>query len=141
MSFDTEMGPINYVVVAFDAAPIPHDGFDALRALSDAGRVLILDVEFVRKNEDGSAQIVSAQEVGAAEFEGAGAGLIDETDVALVVDSLQAGGVGAVVMYEDLTLLPVLQAWENEGATVVSEGPIILDDFIAAVDAAEAKES
>lgn len=139
MSFDADLGPINYVVVAFDAAPVPTGGLDRVRELADAGRIVVLDVEFVAKSADGTVGTVAAAEVGADAFSGASSGLIDDEDVALVADALAPGGVGVVVMYEDLTLLPALAAWQAEGATVVSEGPVVVDELIEAIDASESR--
>lgn len=137
MSFDVDLGPMNYVVVAFESAPIPTGGLDRVIGLVDAGRIQVLDVEFVQKSADGAVSTVPAAEVGVKAFTGASAGLIDADDIALVAEALVAGGVGLVLVYEDLTLLPALEAWTDEGATVVSEGPIVLDDLIDAIDATE----
>jgi len=137
MSFDADLGPINYVVVTFASAPVPTGGLDRLSGLVESGRILVLDVEFVVKGEDGSIGKATADAVGATAFEGAASGLIDEDDVALVAAQLEPGGVGVVAIYEDLTLLPALQAWAAEGATLVSEGPVLVDDLVDALDATE----
>ncbi len=137
MSFDPDLGPISYVVVTFDSAPVPTEGLTGLRGLVEAGRILLLDLEFVRKADDGTVTVVSAADVGAEAFDDASAGLIDADDIALVAETLAPGGVGVVVVYEDLTLLPALEAWAGEGATVVAEGPILLDDLVSAIDATE----
>lgn len=140
MSFDAALGPINYLVVTFAAAPVPSSGLEGIQSLVDQGRIaVVLDIEFVSKDADGVASRVSASDVGAPEFDGASAQLIDEDDIALVAESLQAGGVGLVVMYEDLTMLPVLATWEAEGATVVSEGPVSVDDLIEALGASDSE--
>lgn len=137
MSFDVALGPVNYVVVAFESAPVPTGGLDRVLGLVDAGRIHVLDVEFVRKADDGAVTTVSATDVGVEAFAGASDDLIDADDIALVADALVPGGVGVVLVYEDLTLLPALEAWTAEGATVVSEGPIVLDELIDAIDASE----
>jgi len=137
MSFDVDLGPISYVVVAFDSAPVPSGGLDELLGLVDAGRIIVLDAEFVTKGADGSIAKISASQAGVEALEGASASLIDADDVALVADALAPGGVGLVVVYEDLTLLPALRAWTAEGATVVSEGPIIVDDLLETIDSTE----
>lgn len=139
MSFDAALGPINYLVVTFAAAPVPSSGLEGIQSLVDQGRIVVLDIEFVSKDAGGVASRVSASDVGAPEFDGASAQLIDEDDIALVAESLQAGGVGLVVMYEDLTMLPVLATWEAEGATVVSEGPVSVDDLIEALGASDSE--
>ena len=130
MSFDADLGPINYVVAAFESAPVPTLGLAQIQALVDSGRICVLDVEFIAKDAAGAVE---------RDFNGASTDIIDYEDVALVADSINAGGVGVVLVYEDLTLLPVLNAWQAEGATVISEGPVIVDDLIDALDATESK--
>lgn len=137
MSFDAEIGPVSYVVVTFDSAPVPTKGLAQIEGLVDAGRILVLDVEFVSKAADGTVTTVAAEEVGAEGFTGASTGLIDEGDVAMVGEALTPGGVGVVLIYEDLTLLDTLKTWAAEGAVVIAEGPIVLDDLVEAIDAAE----
>ena len=137
MSFDADLGPISYVVVAFEAAPIPAGGLGRVLALVEAGRIVVLDAEFVVRADDGSVSTVSAKEVGAESFDGAASGLIDADDIALVAEALVPGGVGLVLVYEDLALLPALEAWTAEGANVVAEGQIVVDDLVEAIDTAE----
>ena len=57
---DTELGPINYVLVTFDATPVPTNGLAALQELADSGRIVVLDVEFIAKQADGSAATLEA---------------------------------------------------------------------------------
>ena len=133
MSFDAELGPINYIVVTFASAPVPNAGLEGIQRLVDQGRIVVLDIEFVAKDVGGEVSRVSASDVGAPEFEGASAQLIDDDDLAVVAESLHSGGIGLVVVYEDLTLLPALAAWEAEGANVVAEGPVSVDDLVGAL--------
>lgn len=133
MSFDSDLGPINYVVVAFESAPVPTGGLAQILELVDQGRILVLDAEFIAMDDSGSAAVVPAPQVGVDAFEGASSGLIDGEDIAMVTDVLRPGGVGLVLIYEDLTLLPAITAWTAEGATVASEGPIVLDDLVESV--------
>ena len=137
MSFDAELGAINYVVVTFGSTPIPTGGLDQVLSLVESGRILVLDAEFVTKGVDGAVATVDATEVGAVAFDGASAGLIDDSDLALVADSVPPGGAAIVLVYEDLTLLPATRAWLDEGGTIVAEGPIVVDELIEAIDASE----
>ena len=63
-------------------------------------------------------------------FAGTDAGLLDRDDLELVAGSLGGDAVMAVLVYEDLTLQPVLGAWAASGARLVAEGavdPVELD--------------
>lgn len=58
----------------------------------------------------------------------------------MVSDALEPGGVGIVVLYEDLTLPTLARVWAAEGGTVVSAGPVVIDELIEAIDASEQSE-
>lgn len=137
MSFDADLGPLDYLVVTFPDAPVPASGFDELNRLADAGTILVLDVEFVAKSADGTVTRPDAASVGAAGVAHADAGLIDEDDVAAVADQLAPGAVAAVVVYENLAILSAVSAWQQDGGELVAEGPIVVDDLVAALDRAE----
>ena len=137
MAFDEDLGPIGYVVVSFDSLPLPPDGFAGLSDLVDSGRIHLLDVEFVVKQSDGSLELVEADAVGLPTFVGASSGIIDADDVALAGAGLDPGGVVAIVVYEDLTLLPVLQRWVASGGAILAQGPIVVDDLVDALDSTE----
>ncbi|MEZ5162083.1 MAG: hypothetical protein R2709_15810 [Marmoricola sp.] len=53
MSFDAELGPINYIVVTFASAPVPNAGLEGIQRLVDQGRIVVLDIEFVAKDVGG----------------------------------------------------------------------------------------
>lgn len=137
MSFDADLGPINHLVVRFPTTPVPSGGLNHILGLVDAGRIVVLDAEFVVVSNDGPV-VVPAEQVGAPAFAGAASGLIDDADLALVADALAAGEVGFVLVYEDLTLLPAIRVLVEEGAQLVSEGSVHLDELVAILDATEA---
>ncbi|HRA27864.1 MAG TPA: hypothetical protein PLL68_15540, partial [Ornithinibacter sp.] len=57
-------------------------------------------------------------------FAGADAGLLDRDDLELVGGSIEGDAIMAVLVYEDLTLQPVLGAWAASGARLVAEGAV-----------------
>ena len=140
VSFDADLGPINFIVVSFPSAPVPSAGFAVLTDLVAAGRVNVLDTEFVSRDADGKVQRLDAASVGLDEFSGADSHLIDDDDVAAAAESLAAGEVAAIVVYEELSFLPVIGAWGADGGTVLTEGPVLVDDLIDALDATDALE-
>ncbi|WP_020172280.1 DUF6325 family protein [Gordonia polyisoprenivorans] len=140
MSFDAELGPLNYVVITFESLPLPASGFTSLAGLADAGRIRILDVEFVRRAADGAVAVIDAAEAGMPDFAGATTGLIDADDVATAAQTLRPGGVAVVVVYEDLSIVEPVRRWEADGGIVVAEGPIVVDELLDALDATDALE-
>lgn len=134
---DEHLGPVDYVVVEFTDAGAVRAGFDHLLSLVDDGRIRVLDLEFIHAI-DGVAATIEASRISAnlAEFDGAASGLLDRHDLNTVAAGLSSGAMAAVLVYEELSVLPVLEAWENGGARIVSEGPVDLDDMDAALEGA-----
>lgn len=138
---DDELGPIDYLIVEFPGGAVGNEGFDALLDAVERGVIRLLDVEFVSKDADGNAAIVAAESVGdgtpLGDFTGASSQLLDSLDVDQVAGLISAESVAAVVVYEELSLLPVVRTWEGEGARVVAGGPVLPDDVLEALDASE----
>lgn len=137
MSFDAALGPLDYVVVTFPGSTVPDSGFAALNALAEAGTILVLDVEFVARSADGTVTRPDAVAVGVPQMASADAGIIDHDDVAAVAADLPADSVAVIVVYENLSILAAVAAWQHDGGEVVAEGPIVVDDLIEALDHAE----
>ncbi|CCW14424.1 DUF6325 family protein (plasmid) [Rhodococcus aetherivorans] len=131
-------GPVDFVVVEFPDARLGLAGFSGLLRLVDQAAVRVLDLEFVTVT-DGRPRVVPIGELGEdlTAFAGASSGLLDPQDLDLVAASLRPGGVAAVLIYEELSMLTVLDAWKDGGARVIAEGPISLDELAAALDTTE----
>src|ERR687889_2838451 len=82
-----EMGPIDYVVVEFPGNRMTGEGFPLLVDLVDRGLIRILDLLFVRKDEDGSvvgleiADLTGDGALDLAVFKGASSGLLGQDDI------------------------------------------------------------
>jgi hypothetical protein len=129
------LGPLDYVVVEFTDPASVKTGFDQLLKLVDDGLIRVLDLEFLR-SIDGVASTVPADRVdpSLAQFDGAASGLLDRPDLDLVAADLPSGATAAVLVYEELSVLTVLDAWESGGARVASEGPVDIADIESALE-------
>lgn len=139
MSRHDQFGPIEYVAVEFPGGTPTSEGFEQLLALVDSGVIRILDLEFVSKSVDGAVTVVPASSFDLADFdlsqfEGAASGLLDGGDIDTVGSELAPGRVAAVLVYEELAVLPVLEAWTRAGATIVAEGHLSVNDLATALD-------
>ncbi|MCV7227667.1 DUF6325 family protein [Mycolicibacterium komossense] len=134
---ETHLGPVDYVVVEFTDAASVRSGFDRLVTLVDSGRIRVLDLEFIH-SIDGVASTIPAHRVAKelAEFDGAASGLLDRHDLDTVAADLTHGATAAVLVYEELSITEVLDAWESGGAKILSEGPVDIDDIDAALEEA-----
>ena len=144
MPDDAEMGPIDYLVMEFDDDRMTGESLPLLTDLVDRGIIRILDLVFVRKASDGSttsvtiAELEAAEDLGLTVFEGAGSGIVDETDIEEVGRVLEPGRVAVIVIYENAWAAPLVGALRRSGAKLVAGGRITVDDLLSALDAVEA---
>ena len=139
------LGPIDYQIIEFAGGVLSGAGFRLLLGLVDARLVQVLDLEFVAKDADGVVTSIAAHDVphgpgddiDMAVFDGACSGILDSFDLGEVGAGISAGSIAAVLVYEELTMLPVLAAWESAGATLRGSGPILPDGLIAPLEAAD----
>jgi hypothetical protein len=138
-----EMGPVDYLVVEFPGSKMTGEGLPLLVDLVDRGIIRILDLVFVKKEQDGSVEGLAIAdfdgdgELDLAVFEGASSGLLDENDVAEAGGVLEPGSSAAVLVYENLWAAPLAVALRRGGGQLVAGGRIPVQAMLAAVDAAE----
>lgn len=136
------LAPIDIVVVGFpDGAPHPQ-GFTRLLKLADQGTIRVLDLEFVVRDADG-ARIVAAQDLPATDgfdaelWAGAGSGLLDREDLAVIAAELSEGELAAAILIEQQWVLDLVGTWEQTGARLIADGGVPVEDLLAALDSAE----
>lgn len=134
-----DFGPLDSLVIEFPGGQIDPAGFAALLASVDSGHIRILDLEFVGRAEDGTGRVISATELDAqlAQFDGASSGILSDEDISWIVAEIADDSIAAVVIYEELSVLPAIAAWTAAGATVISQGPVTLTELVEALDATE----
>jgi hypothetical protein len=141
-----DLGPIDYIVIEFPADR-PPDGsaLPLLRGLERNGIIHILDLAFVRKEQDGS---IAGIDVTRAGFEGeldvtvfaeASTGLVDDVDLDEAGSILEPGCSAAVLVYENTWAAPFASALRRNGAQLVAGGRIPVQGILAALDRLEAE--
>ena len=147
MADDLEVGPVDYLVVEFPGNKMTGEGLPILVDLVDRGIVRILDLVFVRRDDDGT---VSAFEItdfdgdGAldlAVFQGAKSGLLDDSDINEAGSAIQPGSSAALLVYENTWAAPFATALRKNGAQLVANGRIPVNDLIQKLEQLEAAEA
>jgi len=144
MSDDAEaIGPVSYLIVEFPGSKMTGEGLPILVDLVDQGIIRILDLLFVKRDEDGTLTTAELTDIdGDGEldlmiFEGAASGLLDESDLADAATVVEPGSSAAILLFENRWAIPFTQALRRGGAEVVAAGYVPLDALAASLDATE----
>jgi len=138
-----KLGPIDYVVVEFPGSRMTGEGLHILVDLVDRGIIRILDLEFVKRELDGSIKGITIADLDhdgtldLAVFEGSYSGLLDRGDVDEAGALLQPGDSAGILIYENHWAAPFAAALRRGGARMVASGRIPLDSIREALDATE----
>ncbi|MEV0297467.1 DUF6325 family protein [Nocardia sp. NPDC050710] len=139
-----ELGPIDYLVVEFPADRQPDgSALPLLRDLVERGIVRVIDLGFVRKEQDGSLVGIEIQDLDlqgdfdVTLFAEASSGVLDRTDLAEAGTVLEPGCSGAVLVYENRWAAPFAAALRRGGAQLVASGRLPTQALLGALDALE----
>ncbi|MBS1677049.1 MAG: DUF1269 domain-containing protein [Actinobacteria bacterium] len=137
------MGPIDYLVVEWPEFRPRGELAPQLVDLVDRGLIRILDLAFLRKDEEGNVTVLELTDLGdevteLAVFEGAGSGLVGEDEIADAGGVLEPGTAAALLIYENAWAAPFATALRRSGGQLVAGGRIPVQAVLAALDAAEA---
>jgi hypothetical protein len=135
------MGPVDYLMIEFPGNRMTGEGIPLLLDLVDRGIIRILDLAFVRKDDDGSVTAVAVEDMDAtgarefAVFQGAASGLLGEDDLSEAGTAIEPGSSAGILIYENLWAAPLAAAWRRGGAQVVASGRIPVPALVAAAEA------
>jgi hypothetical protein len=142
---DVELGPIDYIVVEWPAGSQPSgEGMPLLVDLVDRGVIRILDLAFVRKDDEGNVVGLELNELGDVPeltvFEGASSGLLGQQDFDEAGAAIGPGCSAALLVYENTWAAPFATALRRSGAQLVAGGRIPVNAVIQALDELEGGE-
>src|SRR4051794_40067845 len=138
-----EVGPIDYAVVEFPGSRMTGEGFPILVDLVDRGIIRILDLVFVKKEQDGSVLGMAVSDLDAdgkldlAIFEGASSGLLGQDDIDEAAAVIEPGSSAGILVYENAWAAPFASALRRGGAQLVASGRIPVQAVLAALDDSE----
>lgn len=117
-------GPADLYVVAFPTARIPMGVRDAVLATLSSGVITLLDLVVVRKQEDGSSEVIELEQLGdeldLTVFQANSSGLIGDEDLDELVAGVAAGSSVLVALFENTWARGIAAAVQDSGAEVIS---------------------
>jgi hypothetical protein len=137
------LGPVDWLVVEFPADKANFSGEMAreLKALVERELIRILDLVFIRKNEDGSVDVDELSDVpeGAVgellAHESELAMLLAEDDIVAVGEALEPGSIAAMLVYENSWAGPFAASVRRSGGQLIDNGRIPTQALLAAIEA------
>jgi hypothetical protein len=136
----TEIGPVDYLIVAFPGNKFRGEIAPALADLVDAGTIRIIDIAFVGKDENGDAVAFELTELDPdvqAGLENLGievGGLFNEDDLMDAAAGLEPNSSAALLVWENVWAREVAQAMRDAGGELVDFARLPHDVVQAARD-------
>lgn len=121
-----EIGPVDYMVVAFPGNDFKGEVVPALAELVDAGTIRIIDLAFVTKDEAGATAALELTQLAAdvqAAFDTLGVevgGLLNEDDLIGAGEDLEPNSSAALLVWENVWARRTAQAIRDAGGVLVA---------------------
>jgi len=121
----TEIGPVDYLIVAFPGNEFRGEIAPALADLVEAGTIRIIDLAFVGKDAEGNVAAFELTDIDPEVregFEKAGVevnGLFNEDDLAAAGEELEPNSSAALLVWENVWAQNVAQAMRDAGGEVL----------------------
>ena len=138
-----ELGPVDWLVVEFPGSKLNGEVAPILKDYVDRDLIRVLDLLFLKKDEDGSVEAFEASDLDDSEigelrsYEKELAMLLSEQDVADLMETIEPGSSAAVLVWENLWAAPFGAAVRHAGGQLVATGRIPIQAIIAAIESDE----
>jgi uncharacterized membrane protein len=138
-----ELGPVDCVVLSFPGNQFKGEIAPAIGELVENGTIRIIDLVFVKKDADGSLEMIELNEIGTEEgggfddVEGEVGELLTEDDLDRIGDVLEPNSSAALLVWENVWARKVVAAIRNAGGEVIMSERIPRELVIAAIESAE----
>src|SRR5262245_22769027 len=122
----SEIGPVDYLIVAFPGNQFRGEIAPALADLVEAGTIRIIDIAFVTKTADGDVAALEVTELDpevrqALESVGIEVnGLLNEEDLISTGEELEPNSSAALLVWENVWARDVAQAMRDAGGVLVA---------------------
>ena len=136
----TEIGPVDYLIVAFPGNKFKGEIAPAIADLVDAGTIRVMDIAFVGKDADGETVALELTELDPEIRESLQSmgvevgGLFNDAELMEAADGLEPNSSAAVLVWENVWARNVAQAMRDAGGQMVAFERIPHDVVQAARD-------
>jgi hypothetical protein len=123
-----EIGPVDYLIVAFPGNRFQGEIAPALADLVDAGTIRIIDLAFVSKDDNGDVGAFELMELDPEVREGLEnlgvevQGLFNEDDLTAAAEELEPNSSAALLVWENVWAKGVAQAMRDAGGEIYDFG-------------------
>ncbi len=142
------LGPLEYLLVAFEGNRFSGEILSALREAQEKGTIRVIDLLVIKKDEQGNVMALELSELSEEEarpFSFLAGGLLSifgPDDVELTAREMPNNSAAGLLLIEDTWAIPLKQALLNAGA-VARTGGLVAPEVVQAIEAeieAEAAE-
>ena len=141
-----EIGPVEYMVVAFPGNKFKGEIAPALAELVEKGIVRIIDLAFVMKDKDGNVAAMEIEDMGSdigKVFQTVQAeigDLVNEDDLMTIGEGLDPNSSAALLVWEDVWATKFASAVRSAGGELIALERVSRDVVEAAIDFAKSKQ-
>jgi hypothetical protein len=136
-----ELGPVDWIVVEFPGSKLTGEIAPVLKDYVDRGLIRVLDLLFLKKDDDGGFEAFEASDLedseigGLRAYETELAMLLSEQDVADLAEAIEPGSSAAVLVWENVWAAPFGAAVRHAGGQLAASGRIPIQAVLAAIEA------
>jgi hypothetical protein len=144
MTDAAEIGPVEYLIVAFPGNQFRGQIAPALADLVEAGTIRIIDITFVGKDENGDVAAFELSDLDPEVREGienlgaTSGGLFNEEDVMAAAEELEPNSSAALLVWENVWAKPITDAIREAGGELFDYDRIPHEVVVAAREWAQA---
>lgn len=144
MTDAADIGPVEYLIVAFPGNEFRGDIAPALADLVDAGTIRIIDIAFASKDANGDTAAFELSDLDADVRDGleslgaTSVGLFNEEDLMVAAEELDPNSSAALLVWENIWAKPVADAIREAGGELYDYDRVPHDVVVAAREWAQA---
>jgi hypothetical protein len=137
------IGPVEYIIIAFPGNRFNGEIVPALQELVEQGTVRVLDLVFVKKDNEGNVDVIELEDAAYDEvaafngLDGEIGNLFNEEDLALLAQDIPNNNAAALLVWENSWAARFAEAVRNANGEVLANARIPHAVVQAAIDAAK----